>query len=119
MKNIIIQTNNMEITEAISSYTEEKLSHLDKFFKEGDEVKYEVRLGKETDHHKKGDLYNAEVSIKTPHKNYGADSTKDNLYSAIDDVKDQLAKKITHYKDKRESLFKRGAAQIKNLFKGQ
>lgn len=119
MKNVIIQTNNIEITNAISSYVEEKLTYLDKFFKNGEEVKYEVRVGKETEHHKNGELYKADVSVKTPHKNYGAYSIKDNLYSAIDDVKDQLAKKITHHKDKKESLFRRGASQVKSLFKKQ
>ena len=49
---------------------------------------------------------------------FGAVSEKEDMYQAIDDVKGALERKIVSYKDKKRSIFKRGATKAKNLLKG-
>ncbi|HEY4494250.1 MAG TPA: HPF/RaiA family ribosome-associated protein, partial [Candidatus Paceibacterota bacterium] len=42
----------------------------------------------------------------------------EDLYAAIDEVKDTLFREISKNKDRRQTLFKRGAASIKKMLKG-
>ncbi|MBU4480341.1 ribosome-associated translation inhibitor RaiA [Patescibacteria group bacterium] len=117
MKNIKIKGLNIEMTEAIESYFKNKMDSLDKFLDPNDEsIECDARISKIADN-QSGDIFKAEVSIHTAGKNFGAVSEKDNLYSAIDDVQYAVTRKITSYKDKKRSIFKRGATEFKRLLK--
>ncbi|MBU1558063.1 ribosome-associated translation inhibitor RaiA [Patescibacteria group bacterium] len=118
MKNLQIKAINIEMTEAIEDYFREKMNSLDKYIDLSDEsVECDARVSKIADN-QSGDIFKAEVSLHTSGKNYGAESTKDNLYTAIDDVRESMARKITSHKDKQRSLFKKGASKAKDLLKG-
>ena len=47
-----------------------------------------------------------------------SESDHEDLYSAIDEVKENLFNEIRKNKDRRQTLFKRGAASVKKMFKG-
>ncbi len=118
MRNVKIKGLNIEMTEAIEDYFKSKMDALDKYIDPNDEsVECDARISKSADN-QSGDIFKAEVSIHTAGKNFGAVSEKDNLYSAIDDVQYAVARKITSHKDKKRSIFKRGAAEAKRLLKG-
>lgn len=117
MRNLNIHAINMEMTEAIKQYFIDKINSLDKFLDQNDEsIECSAKVYKETG--KKGDIFKAEVSIHTSGKNFGAVSEKEDLYAAIDNVKDIVERKIVSYKDKKRSIFKRGATKAKALLKG-
>jgi ribosomal subunit interface protein len=62
---IKIKTTNIELTDAISSYVEEKLQSLEKFavpHEEENPLLY-VEVGKSTNHHQSGDVFRAEVTM--------------------------------------------------------
>jgi len=119
MKNVRIKANNIELTKAIEDYFKSKIDSLDKFIDSSDEsIECNARVSKTTRHHQSGDFFKAEVSIHTAGKIFGAVSEKDNLYAAIDDVRESVMRKMTSYKDKKQTLFKRGAHKVKNLLKG-
>ena len=44
-------------------------------------------------------------------------TTQDDLYKAIDILKDMLTREVVQYKDKERSIFRRGAHKVKSLFK--
>ena len=118
MRNLQIKGINIEMTEAIENYFREKLNSLDKYIDSNDEsIECNARVSKIAGN-QSGDIFKAEVSLHTSGKNYGAESTKNNLYTAIDDVKDAVARKIVAHKDKKRSLFKKGASKAKRLLKG-
>ncbi len=117
MRNLNIHAINMEMTEAIKQRFTEKINSLDKFLDQNDEsIKCNARVYKETS--RTGDIFKAEVSIHTSGKNFGGVSEKEDLYAAIDNVKDIVERKIVSYKDKKRSIFKRGAMKAKALLKG-
>ena len=117
MRNLNINATNIEMTEAIKQYFTDKINSLDKFLNQNDEsIKCSARVRKEMG--KTGDIFKAEVSIHTSGKNFGAVSEKEDLYAAIDDVKDMVERKIVSYKDKKRSIFKKGAIKVKTLLKG-
>jgi putative sigma-54 modulation protein len=115
--NINIKATNMELTDALSDHVNKRLSSLEKFVKTGSISGY-VEVGKTTNHHKQGDVYKAELDININGERFFAMSEQSDLYTAIDDAKEEIARKITHNKDRKQTLFKRGAASVKKMIKG-
>ena len=114
MKNLTTFCKDFELTDAIKVYLAEKLSSLDKYLAEDEEAAtYNARLGKTSNHHNNGKIYYVEVSIHTPHKNFGARVESEEVYAAIDLIKDELAHNITHYKEKARDVSRREEAKFK------
>jgi putative sigma-54 modulation protein len=120
--NINLQAKNIELTEAIRDYVEKRVTNLGKLLSKiesgGEEVYVYFEVGKSTNHHKSGEFFHTDCSIKIKGKNYYASSDKEDLYEAIDAVKDSLFNKISKEKDKKQTLFKRGAISVKKMMKG-
>ncbi len=115
--NIAIKGTNIALTDAIRSYTENRLSHIEKFVSSPDTI-CRVELGKTTRHHKNGEYFRAEVKINIDGQEYYVTSEKEDLYAAIDDIKDGLTNKITSSKEKRQTFLKRSGAKLKAMTKG-
>lgn len=116
-----IQAVEMELTTAIKMYVEKKFGLLHKLIakqENKDAVMGTVELGKTTKHHHSGDLFKAEIHIKIGKDSYNATATKDDLYAAIDAIKDELEREIISKKDRRITLKTRGARKIKKILKG-
>ena len=114
-----IKTTNIFLTPAIVDYVEKRLSHLDKFItpEEESSVMCYVDIGKTTKHHKAGDYFRAELNLHIGGKALRAEAEMDDLYAAIDAVRDEMTREITSYKDKKQGLLKRGRAKIKQIIK--
>jgi putative sigma-54 modulation protein len=116
--NLNIKTTNFSLTPAISSYLDKKLSMLNKYADlNNDNVLIQAELGKSTNHHKSGDIFRAEVNIRISGHMYRAVSEQADLYAAMDLVKDELAAELKKGKEKRKSVFKRGALKVKNILR--
>eukprot|EP00697_Spironema_sp_BW2_P009633 gnl/Spiro4/2458_TR1181_c0_g1_i1.p1 gnl/Spiro4/2458_TR1181_c0_g1~~gnl/Spiro4/2458_TR1181_c0_g1_i1.p1 ORF type:complete len:118 (-),score=1.18 gnl/Spiro4/2458_TR1181_c0_g1_i1:5-358(-) len=116
MKNFTIYCKDFELTEAIQTYAEDKMAYLYRYLNEDEDlVSFNFRLGKTTNSHEHGKVFFAEVSIHTPSKNYGGRIEADDLYAAIDLLKDELAGNITHYRDKTRTLEKKKKKKKKTL----
>lgn len=115
--NINIKATNMELTGAISDYVNKRLASVEKFSKSGEMTGY-VEVGKTTNHHKQGDVYKAEFSIDINGEHFFANSEQSDLYAAVDDAKEEIARAVTHNKDRKQTLYKRGAASVKKMLKG-
>ena len=116
--NINIKATNMELTDAISEYVNNRLAGIQKFIKEGEKVVTYAEVGKTTNHHKNGDIFRAEFKIETSGNEFYAFSEKDDLYQAIDDAKGEIVRQIKTKKDRKQTLFKRGASSVKKMLKG-
>jgi len=110
----------MELTPAIREYVESRVSGLEKFIKnkypEG--VHASVEVGKSTNHHKNGDIFMAEVHFRSGGLDLYAFSEKEDLYTAIDDLKIEATRVLTESKDRKSTLFRRGARSVKKMLKG-
>ncbi len=114
---INIKATNIELTSALEEYVNKRMESVIKFLAENDYT-IQVEVGKTTNHHKNGDIYKAEFNIVSDGKNFFAESTNEDLYSAIDEVRDEMVRKLTHSKDRGQTLFKRGASSVKKMLKG-
>ena len=119
MLQVQIKATNIDLTEAIKDYVEKKLSGVEKFNKRNnaDAMCY-VEIGKESMHHNKGEVYKAEVNFTAGDVVHFVVSTQNDLYAAIDDMKDELVRTLTSEKDRNETIFRRGARSVKKMLKG-
>ena len=78
----------------------------------------DVEVGRTTQHHKSGDIFRAEINLKLKGDSLRAVREAEDLYAAIDQVKDEIVDLLTTHADKRRTLLRRGAAKIKNILKG-
>jgi ribosomal subunit interface protein len=95
-----IKGSDLEVTDAIRAFTEEKMSALDpKIARFGESVDAEVELSRTTGHHNKGEVYRAEVHVRLPGKLVYAAADHEDLYVAINDARKEAERQIIDYKE--------------------
>ena len=116
---INIKATGTELTPAISNYVNKKVSLIDKYLdKNHKEVVAQVEVGLSTHRHKAGNIFRAEVHLVGTGLDLYAVSEMEDLYAAIDTVKDDIVRQLVQLKGKRETLARKGAKMMKNLMKG-
>lgn len=95
---INIRGANIELTDAIRSYVEEKFSGLEKY--EAHIQMVDVEVGKNTNHHNKGDVFSCSVHITLPSDDLKIERDAEDLYKAIDKVRDHFREALTQRKEK-------------------
>ncbi len=121
MMNISIKATNIELTPAISDYVTNKVKPLEKFVgsvKKDAEVQAWVEVGKTTNHHEQGDIFRAEIQIRAPHASLIAKAESEDLYAAIDKVRDEMQREIKKAHGKKITKFRGGARKIKGILTG-
>jgi putative sigma-54 modulation protein len=115
---IIFKKKDFEITPNIQEYVQKKIETLEKFFKSFGEEKIvvEVDLGKTTGRQKTGEIFRAEINLSLGGKLFRCESEQDDLFAAIDEVRDDLEQEIKKFKEKKETIFIRGARSLKKKF---
>jgi len=106
---IIIQVKNLAPTKDLQDFIEKKISSLKKFIdvlkndvpKKGKTLaEVFVEVEKETQHHKKGDIFISKIRVRLPGKSIMAGAETEDLFRAIIKSKNELKKEIEKYKVK-------------------
>src|SRR3989338_7246929 len=86
---IIIKTKNLELTDSLDLLINKKMKGLEKFIKvlKKDFSEIFIEIKRETKHHRKGDLFISEATIRLPGKSLVAKSHGDSLVKTIAEVK--------------------------------
>lgn len=115
---IIFKTKEFVLTPSIEDYIHKKLESLEKFLSGFNEelTKIEIELGRTTSRHRTGDIFRAEINLSVGSKLFRVESEQDDLFAAIDEVRDDLEQEIKKFKTKKETIFIRGARSIKKKF---
>ncbi|MFA6027601.1 MAG: ribosome-associated translation inhibitor RaiA [Patescibacteria group bacterium] len=111
--NIQITGKNIELTEAIKNYVNEKIGSLSKFHDKIMEARVEVE--KCAPRNNKNN-FRVLVNFSLPGDLLYVDQTEDNLYTAIDCAKEEMEAQLRKHKTKFESK-KRQAKKTRRLFK--
>ena len=114
---INLKATGIELTPAISNYAEKKVSALERLL-DNEDVVAQVEIGKITRHHKSGEVFKAEVHLIGAGLDLYALSEKEDLYAAIDSVKDDIVRELNKTKGKRFALMRRGGQRIKDMMRG-
>ena len=119
---ITFQAKNMELTPAIHDYVVKRVTNLgkllDKLEEKTGEILVNFNVAKTTNHHKAGEFFHADCSVVTNRGNYFSSIDEEDLYAAIDAVKENIFREISKNKEKKNALFYRGARKIKDIAKG-
>lgn len=110
---INITTKNITLDSPIKVFIEEKVQSLEKLLPKGDYV-FRVEVGRPSKHHKKGDVFYAEINIKIGKNLLRANAKHIDLRSAIVDVKDELKVQISKLKTKMEDKTRKPARTTKS-----
>ena len=110
---IITKAKNLELTEALQNYIDEKAEMLEKFISAINEEIF-IEVEKETNHHNKGEIFSCQMEIKLPGKNLVAKESSDDLYNAILNAKKEMEELIIKHKEKEIENHRRVQKQNKN-----
>ncbi len=115
---INIKTTNLELTDAIRKYAEDKVGEaLSKYTL--DIIQADIEVGKTSAHHQKGEIFRAEVNVQIPGKLVRAETVHEDLYAAIDKMRDILLEELRKQKEKivsERKRFGRVARLMKSVF---
>ncbi len=95
---IHVKATGIKMTDAIKIYAEEKINSLTKFF--DNITNADIDVGMQSHHHLNGKIYYAEVNLSVPGKIIRVVKEAENLYKAIDKVKDHLKVELEKMKEK-------------------
>ncbi len=119
---INLQGKNIELTEAIKDYVLKRVTNLGKLLVSiengGGEVMVTLEVGQITKHHKSGVIFYSNCAVNINGKKFYSESNNEDLYAAIDAVKEGLFNEIEKSKDRKQTLFRRGASSVKKMLRG-
>lgn len=95
---INLRAQGMELTDAIRTYVEEKILSLEKYTREI--VIVDAVVGKSTSHHHKGDIFMCSMNVQIPGDVLKIEREEDDLYKAIDKVRDHLRETLAQRKER-------------------
>lgn len=115
----IIKSKEIKISEDFKNYTEKRIGKLEKFLESINPslIISTIEISKASGRHKQGKIYQAHIDLSLPGKFFRAEVQSENLYSAIDEAKEELEIEIRKFKNKSETLFIRGARSFKKSFR--
>jgi len=118
---IIIKSKNLEITDALKEYAEEKINGLKRFVEVlkkdveigKDVAEFFVEIEKETKHHRKGDIFIAKGKLNLPGKTIVVSARKDDVWMAIVAMVDAFQVEVKQYKLKNVETTRREQRKTK------
>ncbi len=103
---INIRASGMELTPSIREYVEEKFGMLEKY---GQQIMLiDIDLGMDTHHHQKGAIFFCTAKIDIPKDLLTVEKHEEDLYKAIDKVKDHLQESLIERKERVRDLRRKG-----------
>lgn len=109
----------MDLTPAISDYVYKKMQIVENRINPANdtEVLAEVEVGLLSRHHRKGDIFRAEINLNHNGKLHRAVSKKGDLFSAIDEVVSSTERSVRKFQEKKQTFVRRGALKAKDLLR--
>ena len=83
-----------------------------------DTLSVKVEVSRTTRHHKKGNIFRAEVTIPLPGQNtLRVEAEATDAHAALDSVRDELFMEVSKWKEKKITKMKSGARKFKSRLK--
>lgn len=99
---INILATKIGLTPSIKKYIELKIGSLQKFmdrYEKQGEVAVFVEVARITKHHKRGNVFYAEATLRLPQKTLRAEHENSDIRVAVDLVRDALKRELKKYKE--------------------
>lgn len=113
-----IKTTNFESTAALQEYVEKHLSKLDALVDDEDSAAYaQIELEKIVADQNSGDIYRAEINLRTSGHDYYVDEKANDIYVAIDQLRDTIIREVKERVKKDRTKIRQGARAIKQMLR--
>lgn len=102
---INIKTKNLDLTDPLRVYIDDKVGSLQRFLKRYEEdrnVIVDVEVSRPSNHHHKGEVFYAEINLELPGTLLRASAEDYDARLAINKVRDKMHREIVDYKEKHE-----------------
>jgi ribosomal subunit interface protein len=116
--NINVKGTGISLTPSISDYADKRLASVAKILGGDPSFICDLELAKTSSHHNKGDIFRAEIHIVGKGKDLYAATEDQDLYTAIDGMRDEILRELKASKGKRLSFIRRGGTRVKEMMKG-
>ncbi|MBI5621510.1 ribosome-associated translation inhibitor RaiA [Candidatus Falkowbacteria bacterium] len=93
-----IKATNITLTPQLKAYVEHKATMLAKYYVGIIGIEAEVDLT--SHHHRQGKIYRAEFNVAVPGKLLRVEKTAEDIFKAVDKVKEHMALELKKYKEK-------------------
>ena len=107
--------NNLPEGDKLATIMDQKLEPLGKFIPEGASAVCEVEFEK-INTQQQGPVHRAEINLRVDGVLHRAEAVDDSFELAIDEVRDELNKKLRRSKDKNQSVLRRARQRVKEKF---
>ncbi len=107
MRIISFLGSNMEITDAIRTFVEEKVQVLEKMTEKWEPAELRIEVGKTTNHHAKGPYFKAEMQLSIPGEVLRSVEESEDLYESVDKVRDSLRRQLKEYQERQQDRSQR------------
>lgn len=128
----IVKTKDIELTSALTEYLDKELDKIRRLLKRAEKAKDKeearqgrepftarIELGRTTQHHKKGQVFRAEINLAVPgNEVLRAEAKREDLRTALTEACDELTRVIKEWKGKRTTLRRKGAREAKRKMRG-
>lgn len=113
-----IKATGVELTEDIRVHVEKVCSTLEKLVEgDPDALLCDVEVEKTTGHHAQGKIFRAEVNFRGAGEYLRAEAVSESLTAALDEVRDEIKRLLSHQKHKKQSLLRRTGARVKEFLR--
>lgn len=107
---INIKATRIGLTPELKDYIQKKMDMVEKYLGEIPVIKAGFKIERTTRRHTKGDIYLAQASLFLAGETLLVEKTEEDLYKAVDKVKDHLHRSIKRYKEKMIDKKRKSAA---------
>lgn len=114
--NIQFKATNTEVDETLQVLLEQKLASLEKYLNTETDLVCEVEFEK-VSHHQSGNVHRVEVNFFKNGELFRAEAVEDSYEKAIDEVRDELDKELRRNRNKKETMFRKGARRLKEMMR--
>lgn len=116
--NIQIKATNIDLTDSVRNHIDIRVASLEKYIDSKDtSVSCQVEVERTTEHHKSGEIYRAEINIHIAGHDFRSVAIKENLFDAIDEMRNQMARELRGNKGKTQNI-RKGGLKIKEFLRG-
>jgi ribosomal subunit interface protein len=110
-----IKATNIELTEAIRSHVDTRLQSIEKFLPNDTDALCEVEVERTTV--SDGETFRAEFNLTYDGTMHRSEERTNDLYVAIDTVRDEIVREIRQSQSKRRDFMRKGGAKVKAMMR--
>lgn len=107
---------NYDLPAPVTERAQKKIQALKKYLgKDADNAHAYVELGKISEAHQTGPIWQAMINFSTPRAFFRAEAVEETIENAIDEATNELGKEMRRSKKRNETLVRKGGAFFKSL----